>query len=141
MGEAKFTPGPWHPGRSDMLSYDASGTIPFKNIYADDPRGGTHKPTNRALPLTVAKAVDESALYEESGAQPISVDELLANAALIGAAPEIYEALAGMVAIEEIVERLHKDRGHPYAHVWLDRARAALAKACPTPATTAEDQS
>ncbi len=73
------------------MSYDASGLVGFKNIYTDDPRGGVH--LGEPLPLTVAKAVDESALFADAGAQALSDEEIHANAALIAAAPDLYEAL------------------------------------------------
>ena len=90
MGETKHTPGPWRSGRSDMMSYDASGTIAFKNIYADDPRGGTSR--GKPLSVTVAKAVEESALYAGVGARPLSGEEIIANARLIAAAPDLLAA-------------------------------------------------
>ncbi len=103
----KATAGPWHRGRGDMVSYDASGTIPFKNVYADDRRGGWHKPTNSPLPLTIAKVVDESALFEESGGLPISIDELFDNAAFIAhARTDIPRLLADLSAARRDNERL-----------------------------------
>jgi len=84
---ARATPGPWHAGRSDMMSYDASGTVAFKNVYADDERGGVH--LGDPMPLTVAKAVDESALYDGAGAKAIPDAEIMTNAALIALAPAL----------------------------------------------------
>lgn len=38
---AAATPGPWRPGRPDMVSSDSSGG-PWKAVYADDARAGVH---------------------------------------------------------------------------------------------------
>ncbi len=135
-----------------MLSYDASGTIAFKNVYADDPRGGWHKPTNSPMPLTVAKAVDESALHEECGSEPISVDELMANARLIAAAPELYETgrklcseVAGILSNYEYgLRELMGNTNFAVLKHHYENARAALAKVSPQdvqPNCPSQDQS
>jgi len=87
-----------------MMSYDASGTIAFKNIYTDDPRGGFH--LGHPLPLTIAKAVDESALFESSGAKPFAATEIIANAAYIAAAnpTAIIALLDRLKSAEEALE-------------------------------------
>lgn len=93
------TPGDWRAGLGDMMSYDASGTVAFKNIYVDDPRGGVH-PLGEALPLTVAKAVDESALFY--GATALSDEEVHANARFIAASANLAShAPALKAALEE----------------------------------------
>lgn len=38
----RMTPGPWTPGRPDMLSYDGDGRGPWKQVYWDDPDAEMH---------------------------------------------------------------------------------------------------
>jgi hypothetical protein len=54
---SEATPAPWRAGRSDMTSYDADGSGPFKNVYVD----GTerHHVTGELLPDVVARGESE----------------------------------------------------------------------------------
>jgi hypothetical protein len=136
---ARATPGPWHAGRSDMMSYDASGTVAFKNVYADDERGGVH--LGDPMPLTVAKAVDESALYDGAGAKAIPDAEIMTNAALIALAPalaaEVIRLRAELEAAldaEEALRRIERAQAQEIrdllAEIALLRAQQSAAN-CP----------
>lgn len=72
------TAGPWRPGRVDMTSIDEDGTR-FKNVYADDKRGGHHHVTGEKLPYCVARGEG---------------DECHANARLIARARTLIVELA-----------------------------------------------
>lgn len=105
------TPGPWRPGRPDMLTLGASGGY-VKYIYADDQRGGFHHVTGDPLPLVVGMgACDGSAVGDEAG------EEALANAAFIaGTDPETTLAM-----VEEL-RRLRETRNRD-TEVCLDVIR------------------
>lgn len=124
---SSFTPGPWRAGRSDMISECGGCGLMYKNVYAEDVRGGFHKPTGTPMGVTVARAVIDpvGAEFELS----LTEGELFANAALIAAAPELLEALQAMVANESMVEAAHKAAKQPYLNTALEPARAAIAKA------------
>lgn len=89
--QSNWTPGPWHAGREDMATivdgYDS------KWIYA----GNTY-------------------IAVSSGMQ-VGWDEVMANARLIAAAPELYEALYDLWYENQVPSAYH------------DRVTAALAKA------------
>ena len=123
------TPGPWRAGRSDMISQCGGCEVTYKNIYAEDVRGGFHKPTGTPMGVIVGRAV-----IDPVGAQhelPLTERELLANAQLMAAAPELYDALTAMVANESMAEAAHKAAKQPYFNAALDAARAAIARANP----------
>ena len=118
-----WTPGPWIAGRADMISEDPCG-VRFKAIYADDPRGGIHRPTGEPLPLAVARAIDDRNLIDEQ-TDGIDADELLANARLISAAPDLAEA------VERFLSEWRAERGHAtFAMIEaMEEMERALAKA------------
>lgn len=102
--ETKYTPGPW---RQDSLG----GT----SIWAE-PRGG-------------ACIADCEADSFSGRAKSRPLDERVANARLISAAPELLKALEDCITAYE----QHRD-GQPTGHLWNDPnhifyARAAIAKA------------
>jgi hypothetical protein len=83
--KTNHTPGPWHPGREDGQSFDASTGQPFSSVYADDKRGGRH--LGHALPLTIALVQGEN----------IGRGEEKANARLISAAPELFDLAQAII--------------------------------------------
>lgn len=96
---AGATGGKWRSGRADTISGLMDGTR-FKNIYVDDPRGGTHH-SGVALPLVIARALDEPSTIPD--AQSVSDEEILANAALIAALKNDAPAL---IACARAADRL-----------------------------------
>ena len=110
---AEFTPGPWTSGRQDMMSIEAATDTAFKNIYAEDDRAPIHHVTQKRLGLVVAKAIDEDGV--------MNYDEIFANASLIAAAPDIYEALKAIMLMYGPVTLATEEI--------YDQACAALAKA------------
>lgn len=52
----------WRAGRMDMVSYEAHGGAPFKNLYVDDPNGEMH--LGHRLPRTIARAEGENCLAD-----------------------------------------------------------------------------
>lgn len=117
---AAATPGPWEAGRMDTESYSADYG-PWKAVYAEDPRGGVHKPTGELLPYQVARG---------------DGDECRANATLIAALRNAAPALIAEVRrLREDVGRweriAERDHGAPIqtVHMLRDdnaRLRAAL---------------
>lgn len=104
----KFTPGPWRSGRQDMLTVSnlQEDGLPWsKSVYATDTRGGKHF-TGDPLPITVAVAYGFD-------------DEVLANARLIAAAPEMF------AMIDLFARSLEFERG---PNTQSNKARALLAK-------------
>lgn len=98
----KHTPGPWKPmwsGRGKMVFHHVSATAPAIPGFCGE------------RPVEIASI---------SGTDP-QTDA--ANARLIAAAPELLEAL---VAVETLFGHLASDSTQKE---WLDRARAAIAKA------------
>jgi len=95
MSETRFTPGPW---------WEESDTYQVPRIWARFPDGS---------PCDVACA-------EGDGSIPF--EERRANARLIAAAPELYEAL------KKALDQSGCD-GDLCAYAWHDEARAAIAKA------------
>ena len=93
MSDMKFTPGPWqiHPLRSSRSGLDAGTGLdyPWHIVPADHanrPIGGSINP---AEDLRVyARAICEFNDYKHKGSEEIN-----ANANLIAAAPELFEAL------------------------------------------------
>jgi hypothetical protein len=79
---AAATKGPWRAGRMDTESYYIDGSGPFKNVYADDPRGGVHPQLGEILPYVVATGEG---------------DECRDNAAFIAASREAVPALIAEV--------------------------------------------
>ena len=75
----RHTPGPWRPGRMDMVSYDMAGEELWKNIYVDDLGGKVHM--GERLPAIVARA------YDALGC------DCRDNARLIAAAPDMRAVL------------------------------------------------
>ena len=99
MNEPRFTPGPWE----------------FLEAYSHDDEYSASRP------LTVCSdSNDDLANVFSSNDSTVSIarDQAIANAHLIAAAPDLYEALAVVV----------QEWGRPYSPDW-NRARAALAKA------------
>ena len=92
---SKHTPGPWVVRHDDMVCSKEG------RIIADC----------------------ESTSYNMRPAPPIAEDK--ANAALIAAAPAMYEALKSAL---NNLDRLADERSH-YRTMWLDHARAVLAQA------------
>lgn len=90
-----FTPGPWEGDRTAVRS--------------EGPRGRQ---------VCLCEISVRGRPYDET------YDEALANARLIAAAPELYEALAGMVRQWEPAYPIENDEQAAY-----DAARAALSKA------------
>lgn len=81
MGETKHTPGPWRAGRYDMATivdgYDS------KWIYSDAPAAAVTDDRREPRPRYVAVA---------SGSEVEDWDEVMANAYLIAAAPDLLAA-------------------------------------------------
>lgn len=127
MSESKHTPGPWRAGRSDVISECGGCGVMYKNIYAEDVRGGFHKPTGTPMGVTIGRAVIDPVGAEHE--LPLTEGELFANARLMAAAPDLLDALSAMVAKEDMVEAAHKAANHPYLNTALAPARAAIAKA------------
>ena len=100
MNETKFTPGPWTTqGWGALWAY---------------------------IPVNDARHNLVCSMYPDP-AHDYSRNEVLANAHLIAAAPDLYEALAGIIADDDSSTSLALQRSR-----WDDRmvaARAALAKA------------
>lgn len=122
--QQKWTPGPWRSGRDDMISSTMDGEE-FKAIYATDARAGGHM--GRQLPLMVAKAVID---INTSNQPAIEIEEVLANAHLIAAAPTMAEALKAILS--HVVGDLPTAgylRDNDASRKALSDARAVLAKA------------
>ena len=99
MANEKFTKGPWEAGRKDMATLVEG--IPSKCIYAGD-----------------------SYCAIASGAGTEDWYEIMANAYLIAAAPELYAML------EELLNEAEDFRKRSGKEVtWEDEARQLLAKA------------
>lgn len=108
----QHTSGPWRTGREDVQSYDGTTGQPFSSIYADDDRAGMH--LGHKLPLRVATVHGDH----------INQHEERANARLISAAPDLYEAAKMLTAWVD-------SKSYAYAECargW-DSLRAAIAKA------------
>jgi len=103
MNETKHTPGPWR------ISGESATTVQA-DYRAINSEGG----------VLIATALG----YPNSGYFP-SDDEATANAALIAAAPELLEAAEGIVSRWD--SPLWKDQ--PHTGIFIDRLRAAIAKA------------
>ena len=104
MSDTKFTPGPWEKGRQGEVEEC------FTPIHAK---------THGALAQVVTEMEDFNPSYPDHLSKKI---EVLANAHLIAAAPELYEALETMLQFFYI----------PYSEGQKgaqDKARTALAKA------------
>lgn len=59
---AEATQAKWRAGRMDMVSYEAHGGPPFKNLYVDDPDGEMH--LGHRLPRTIARAEGDNCLAD-----------------------------------------------------------------------------
>ena len=101
---AKHTPGPWAFSRSDNFG-DA-------RFYVAQQDGAPYTPNYSDVATLIAETV--------SG-ERVSIQE--ANARLIAAAPELLEALR---AVDVLFGHLARDSTQ---RIWLDNARAAIAKA------------
>lgn len=113
-----FTPGPW-------IAAKGAGWIVTRPDAA----------AKREAAIMVGMHSDASLVCTPTW--PEDAVEAEANARLIAAAPDLYEALIALMAeIESYSDAPGRDE-----YGSMGDARAALAKACPTPATTAEDQS
>jgi hypothetical protein len=98
---AKYTPGPW------VVGIDGTGSALWPHIYTEDD-------------YEVAQISDNTIVNGEPG----PVDRMaLANAHLIAAAPELLEALVG------ILELGRKNTSNSKYDGYYDAARAAIAKA------------
>lgn len=97
----KFTPGPWRVTANGYIA--SQGYVPIRTPFRSD------------------------AFQEGPGRSDHSEDTLEANARLIAAAPEMYEALAAI----EAVLRGNKlaNVGNSTVHYALCQARTAIAKA------------
>lgn len=72
MSENKFTPGPWHAASTTVYAFNAEGYNRFSaHVYGGDGDFGSR----------------------------ISPDEVTANAVLMSAAPDLLEALQGMLQV------------------------------------------
>lgn len=105
-GETQHTPGPW-----SWVKRDGE----FAYLRYEHPEGGGEY---------VLSPESEQSDYGLSSRETVDVSE--ANAALIAAAPEMFEALKAVLADDEFCELLTAEREQ--------QARAALAKATSTPA-------
>jgi len=111
MGETCFTPGPWR------VAGKASGRIHYAG---SDPEIGT---------VEIAIVGD----YRDKELLPFNRDRWDADARLIAAAPNLYEALKEMLEMGElfIPAKLHSPG--------FKRARAALAKVSPQAHSSEDD--
>jgi hypothetical protein len=100
MNDTKFTPGPW-----------AAIEIEEGLFHIHSPKGERHNP----VPVAV---ID----HHRDGHEATRTVTTPANAHLIAAAPDMYEALKVMV------ERFSYIEGTQHGHI-LESARAAIAKA------------
>ena len=103
MSDMKFTPGPWRWDHNDLVS-DAPG-LNYGSRYVIELHEGT--------------------VYSEYSADGSTIDVTIPNAALIAAAPELYEALA---AVTSAYQKRRDEWGLGDCAV-LRHARAALLKA------------
>ena len=121
MSESKFTPGPWRWDHNDLVS-DAPG-LNYGSRYVIE--------------------LHEGAVYSEYSADGSTIDVTLPNAALIAAAPELYEALQSiMLSADNLLRLVDELRERGEVDHWqsiqcadlaadVNIARAALAKAVP----------
>jgi hypothetical protein len=102
---------------------------PTRGPWAFLEDGRTEQDGNRCKPLTISSpdAEDIASVYS-SDDTTVSIlrSEAIANARLIAAAPELLEALRGMLSIEESVTQGQERERRAE---WLPKARAAIAKA------------
>lgn len=113
--KAKFTPGPW----SANFAHDNSGTVYAWHIAA--PEFGSSRPI-----CSYSRISEVSDEVSEGSPRPS--DEDRANANLIAAAPDLYEALKA--AEGHLAETLSDARWHPIGKCpVLELVRAALSKA------------
>lgn len=110
--KAKHTPGPWRSGRADMATL-VDG-YPSKWIYSGD-----------------VKSIESGKSYYVAAASGMDIenwDEVMANAALIAAAPELLTALKLCV---RLLGRFpsHDPNGEVRGDMVPDEAKAAITKA------------
>ncbi len=108
MSNAKHTPGPWAFSRSDDFG-DA-------RFYVAQQDGAPYTPNYSDVATLIAETVSGERVFIQE-----------ANARLIAAAPELLEALVLMVRThDEPAETLLQETKEQQ---WLEKARAAIAKA------------
>lgn len=112
MSKVKHTPGPWEPLRQGIEVQSAEGNHEVL-AYAGD------------IPVCVCEVYSAAHIEHDDpvGEYVISQEEGLANLRLIAAAPELLEALAG------IVSELKPFMGQGRMDETINAARAAIAKA------------
>lgn len=118
--ESKHTPGPWFAHPHIIRDHGAR-----KPLFSDGLWVVKFHPEMNALAV-VDYADDHDPATRESAE---------ANARLIAAAPDLYEALQGAIGALEFSQDYHRDLGNEdqaFAADRLDAARAALAKASST---------
>lgn len=110
MSEPKWTPGPWYVGTDEEPNKKGYGGYLWSlHVFAPDPTD-----SDGQMAIAWALCSDDGAVDDNHAPR---LRPARANAHLIAAAPELYEALIGVIRVA--------DR----ATVEFDRARAALAKA------------
>lgn len=112
MGESKHTPGPWQ-----VKNYYTERHIVIANVDGETFTDGTSSCSYDFVCDTYGDGDDDSR----------SMAVAIANARLIAAAPELYDALADTLRILEAV-KLSAGLG-PKQVARMDVAKAALAKA------------
>lgn len=124
MRETKFTPGPWSAQRA--IKPDNTGGYDFAVM---DARGKIVAEAFEHVGLSDGSLASMRLPAGAYDARPVA-----ANAALIAAAPDLYEALKG--ALPLVAKWCHTQGDNTQFHEeTLAPIRAALAKACPTPET------
>jgi hypothetical protein len=103
----KHTPGPWAFSKSDMF-----GDLRFYVAQSD---AAPYTPNFSDVTTLIAETVPSERQYIQE-----------ANARLIAAAPELLEALHVIVDAFDSLPPTHEAR---YAHLKINTARAAIAKA------------
>lgn len=90
----------WRAGRMDMVSYEAHGGAPFKNLYVDDPNGEMH--LGHRLPRTIARAEGDNCLADAAMIAMFDPPTLTALLAVARAAQELDDILSDPDARREI---------------------------------------
>lgn len=111
MGEAKWTPGPWQ----SQHQFDVAGECAIIGAIDGPDEGRFH--------YTRVCEVNEEC------------DDFCANARLIAAAPELYDALAALLATYDHFKGSTVSPKSP-----IGRARAALAKASTPPVAATDNE-
>lgn len=109
MTDTKFTPGPW----SVAADYD-------NKLHVCSPWNDRVKPKNSDTYGSYLGAHICEVPHQGEDAPVVTLTQAKANAHLIAAAPELYEAL------DLFIDWMNEEEG---AHALCDKGRAALAKA------------